>query len=145
MKKNLIYLILTLILLTACSQAGASSGQGLAIRDAWARPGAAGANSAIYFTIENGGAADTLLEAASTVAAVNELHMSMMNSEGVMSMHHQENVPISAGETVEFAPGGLHVMLIDLADGLEPGDQFDLTLTFENAGEMNVPVTVREP
>ncbi len=145
MKKSLIYSILTLILLTACSQAGASSGQELTIREAWARPGAAGATSAVYFIIENGGETDTLLSAASGVAAANELHVSMMTGEGAMTMHHLENVPVPAGENVEFAPGGLHVMLIDLTEGLAPGDQFDLTLTFENAGEMTVPVTVREP
>jgi len=133
------------ILLSACSTAGAESAEGLSIRDPWARPGPAGGTSAIYFSIENDSEADTLLGASASVAGAVELHRSMMSDDGTMSMEHQHSISIPQGETVNFEPGGLHVMLIDLTDGLDVGESFPLTLTFEKAGDVTVMVPVREP
>lgn len=67
-------------------------------------------------------------------------------SEGfaMMGMREIEALDIPAGETVSLAPGGYHLMLLDLAADLEPGQEFDLTLEFERAGERTVTVTVRE-
>jgi copper(I)-binding protein len=36
-------------------------------------------------------------------------------------------------------------MLIDLVDELTVGDQFDINLTFEDSGEMRIPVVVKAP
>jgi len=124
-----------------------ASGAGeIAVQEAWARPGAAGGNSAIYFVIDNRqGQADTLLSAASEAAQMVELHISKMGDDGTMTMEHQENVPVPAGEKLEFKPGGLHVMLMGLTGDLKPGDKITVTLTFEKAGSMEVEAAVREP
>jgi hypothetical protein len=45
---------------------------------------------------------------------------------------------------VSLEPGGYHIMLLDLAEPLEDGDTFELTLRFEQAGEMDLTVDVRE-
>lgn len=131
--------------LSACAgQPGAA--QSITIADAWARPGEAGGTSAIYFVIDNPGTEEDSLLAAQTDAAQSaELHRSAMDDHGAMSMEHQEQVPVPAGGKVEFAPGGLHVMLVGLDEALQPGDNLSLTLTFEKAGEMNLTVPVREP
>ena len=39
----------------------------------------------------------------------------------------------AGGRSGEFEPGGLHVMLVDLAGPLESGSSFELTLTFATA------------
>ncbi|MFZ5819908.1 MAG: copper chaperone PCu(A)C [Chloroflexota bacterium] len=127
------------LLLAACSAAG--SGE-LQVKDAWARPGLAGGNSAIFFVIVNPGEADSLLSAFSEVAEAVELHQTIMQ-DGNMKMVHQMNVPAPTGETA-FKPGGLHVMLIGLEGGLEAGDTFTVTLTFEKAGEQTLTVTVKD-
>ena len=62
----------------------------------------------------------------------------------MMGMREIEALTIPAGETIELLPGGYHLMLIDLADDLVPGEVFDLTLTFAEAGEVTVTVEVRE-
>ena len=62
----------------------------------------------------------------------------------MMGMRELDALSIPAGETVELAPGGFHLMLIDLAEDLVPGATFDLTLTFADAGEVTVNVEVRE-
>ena len=40
-------------------------------------------------------------------------------------------------------PGGYHLMLIDLTEDLAPGSTVRLTLTFEDAGPVNVEAEVR--
>jgi copper(I)-binding protein len=74
-----------------------------------------------------------------------ETSMGMSLEGGVMTMVQQENVPISAQSELEFKPGGLHIMLIGLNQDLNPGDRFTVKLNFENAGEISLDVTVREP
>lgn len=136
---------LGLFIVFGLAVSGCSAGT-LSVKEAWARPAIAGGNSAIYFMIDNTTRQnDTLLSADCQVASHVELHMSSMSSDGTMSMHQQHSVPVPAGEKVEFKPGGLHVMLIDLPAELKVGDTFPLTLTFETYGKVQFDVVVREP
>ena len=116
----------------------------LEVRDAWARPTPlATTPAAVYFEVEV--AEDDVLLGASApdVAAVTEVHETMSDDD-VMSMHESHGVELRAGETVVFEPGGLHVMLVDLLAPLEAVQHFELTLTLERAGEVQVEVEVRE-
>jgi copper(I)-binding protein len=61
-----------------------------------------------------------------------------------MEMRPVEAIELPAGEAVALAPGGYHVMLLDLAAPLEIGQTFTLTLTFEKAGTRDVEVTVAD-
>jgi copper(I)-binding protein len=134
------------LLLGAFLLSGCNTSQSLAVKDAWAKPGDSGGNSAIYFLIENPTSQDDILLSASTdVAASTELHISMMDENGVMSMQPQESVPVPAQGEVEFKAGGLHVMLINLNRDLKVGDTFTVTLNFQNVGAVNVEVAVKEP
>ncbi len=126
--------------LVSCNAAPAQST--LRVEAAWARPAQAGENSAIYFTINNSGSADTLLSAQTDIAEKVELHMSMMQHDA-MQMQMQHEIAIPKG-TTEFKPGGYHVMLIGLRRDLKIGDTFSLTLTFKRAGELTLTVTVKE-
>lgn len=139
MKRILIPILALVALLGGCTA------KALSVTQAWARPGVAGGNSAVYFVIDAGNQADTLLKASSDVAAAVELHQSQMGEDGTMKMAAQENVPIPANTRVTFEPGGLHVMLIGLKDDLNSGDAFQVTLTFEKAGDITLDVPVKEP
>jgi copper(I)-binding protein len=70
--------------------------------------------------------------------------MESMETSGAMTMVAIERLAIESGTSVSLEPGGYHVMMTDLAAPLEVGQTFDLTLTFETAGEMIVEVEVRE-
>jgi periplasmic copper chaperone A len=119
---------------------------GITISGAWARPGFSGANSAVYLVIENSGNQDdVLLSAEANVAQLVELHESRMDQSGMMSMQEQERIDVRAKDQVAFQPGGLHVMLINLNGDLNPGDRFNLTLNFQETGQVPVDVEVREP
>ncbi len=144
MKRTLtLTFVLALLLLSGCAQPRSAA---LAVNDPWARPGLAGGNSAVYFSIENPTTSDdTLLSAASSAAEKTELHMSSMDAEGNMQMQPQESVLIPAGAQVQFQPGGLHVMLVNLQQDLNAGDQVSLTLNFENFGSISVQAAVKQP
>ena len=144
MKSKIVIFVLLLatLLVSAC---GAASGE-LTIQDAWARPANTGENGAAYFIIENGTASDdSLMSVSSDIATAAEVHMSMGDANGVMSMQMQEAVTIPAGEPVEFKPGGLHVMLVNLTRDLKPGETITLTLNFKETGNVVVEVLVKEP
>lgn len=67
-----------------------------------------------------------------------------MEGMGEMTMRQVSSIEVPAGEVVNLEPGGFHVMLLDLPQPLEVGDTFDVTLTFELAGEQTVTAEVRE-
>jgi hypothetical protein len=99
---------------------------------------------AAYLSIHNTGTqADRLLSATSPVAARVEMH-SHEHAAGMMRMQQVEAVALPAGQQVDFAPGGLHLMLIDLRRPLAAGQDFTLELNFEHAGSMQVQVEVRK-
>lgn len=134
-------LFFSLLWLAACTPQ-----QALTLKDAWARPGLKDGNSAVYFEVQNPLAEeDLLLQAECPAAASTELHISMMDASGNMMMQPQENVPIPAQGQVSFKPGGLHVMLIGLTQDLNVGDTLALTLTFQNAGTLQLEVPVKTP
>jgi len=140
--KKITYLAIAILILSAC----APTSRTLSIAEAWARSMPQGQNSAAYLVIENGTtSADTLLSVSTEIAEVAEAHMSMLDANGVMSMQMQEAVSIPAREAVEFKPGGLHVMLINLKRDLKTGDTFTLTLNFKEAGRIVIEVPVQEP
>ncbi|MBA5764857.1 copper chaperone PCu(A)C, partial [Vibrio sp. 404] len=88
------------------------------------------------------GEADRSLVAASTPAArVAELH-NHVDVDGVMQMRRVEAVPVPANASVSLAPGGYHLMLIDLAAPLHEGDEVTLSLTFDDGQtlELEAPV-----
>ena len=137
--------ILVLLVILLFGSACASPTE-LSIEDPWARPGFKGDNSAIYLVINNStDLGDGLIGASSDVANITEIHLSKMDPEGTMTMERQDLVGVPANEVVELAPGGLHVMLVNLVKDLDVGDTFDLILEFQRAGDIVVEVEVIQP
>lgn len=99
------------------------------------RPGAA------YVTLSSD-TGDRLLSASTPIAGPVLIHAAETDASGVSRMAHLQTLDLPAGETVTFAPGDMHLMLMGLVAKLEEGAQFPLTLTFESAGEVSVEVPV---
>ncbi len=153
---------LVVLLLAACS-GGGGGGDGITVSDAWSRPSpmVAGAGAA-YMVIQNTGAgADALIDASSDVAETVEVHETVdmssampMGSPGaptdttsggsMMGMQRVDRVDIPAGGMVELKPGGYHIMLIGLTRELQVGEQIQIRLQFEQAGEIMVTAEIRE-
>jgi periplasmic copper chaperone A len=117
----------------------------LVIAQAWSRatPGGAKVGGG-YLTIENKGTVpDRLIGGSSEAAGKVELHEMAMNN-GVMTMRPLEKgLTIEPGTTVKLAPGGFHLMLMDLKAPLKQGDKLPITLEFEKAGKVQVSLDVQ--
>ncbi|MDA2808653.1 copper chaperone PCu(A)C [Nocardiopsis suaedae] len=97
-----------------------------------------------YLTIENTGAADDTLIGADTAAADEvQMHESVQKDDGTMGMEERDEIPVSAGETVEFKPGKLHLMLMD-PDALKAGETVALELRFAKSGTVEVDAEVED-
>ena len=96
-----------------------------------------------YLTIENTGTEDDrLVSATSPVAATVQIHDMAMEGNVMKMRHLTDGLPIPAGETVTLAPGGLHIMLMNLEGKLVEGETITITLTFEKAGTVDVELPV---
>jgi copper(I)-binding protein len=119
-----------------------AQGSSVAVEKAWSRATAEGASTgAVYLILKNDGPADRLVAASAPVAERVELHIMSMEG-GVMRMRELSAIEVPAQGTVEFKPGGLHLMLVGLKQPLKEGDRYTLTLKFEKAGTVQAPVTV---
>ncbi|WP_129632927.1 copper chaperone PCu(A)C [Candidatus Oscillochloris fontis] len=104
-----------------------------------------GGTSAAFMLITNSSSTpDTLIRAESAVAETVELHTMVMEGD-VMKMTPVEKIDIPANGSVELKRGGLHVMLIGLRQDLNEGDMVLITLTFQNAGTIQIEAPVRMP
>ncbi len=148
--------LLLLVVLTVTA-AGCGGDGGVSVEDPWARnsPRMASAG-AVYMQLE-AGEDDRLIGASvdASVAGKVEIHeTAMVEGEmsddsgegmgGAMMMREVGEIALPGGTEVSLEPGGLHIMLLEITTPLELGQKFDVTLTFENAGEKVVEVEVRE-
>ncbi len=117
----------------------------LVITQAWTRATPGGAKiGGGYLTIENKGSApDRLIGGSADVAGKLEVHEMAMNN-GVMTMRQlDKGLQIDPGKTVKLAPGGYHLMLMELKSPLKQGDQVPVTLEFEKAGKVKLSFEVQ--
>lgn len=168
MRSKLLFASAGLLALTLTACLGDDAGP-IAVTDAWARTSPASAeNGAAYMTITSD-VDDTLIGASadSSIAAAIEVHETVMAEHtddsmsddsmsdegmtddtmagmGAMSMQEVESIALPAGEPVSLEPGGYHIMLLGLAEPLEAGSTFDVTLRFGSGDEVVVTVEVRD-
>lgn len=116
----------------------------LRIEDAWAAPTPGGVEVAAgYFTAINGTVEDdALIGASSPRAARVEVHETVMQ-DGVMQMRPMTRAPIPAGQSLELAPGGRHLMFFEVDQPFTEGETISVSLSFERAGEVVVSFPVR--
>jgi periplasmic copper chaperone A len=171
-KKSLALVAVAALALAACggddagNDGAADDGAArVAVSNAWARTSPMSASvGALYLTIEAD--ADDRLQAVTvdpSVAARTEIHETAMATPttddmgggmddmgdgdqggGMMTMREIGSLDLPAGERVELRPGGLHVMLLDLAEPLVVGESFDATLEFVDAASVTVTVEIRD-
>ena len=135
------FLALAFLFLTVTG--GARAGD-IVIEDAVANIMPAGSGG-VFLTIQNQGTGDdSLVGVSSPAAKKTALHTTKMDN-GVMKMRPVKAIEVPAGSSTALAHGGSHIMLMGVAKDLKPGDSIDLVLTFEQAGEVPVAVTIEAP
>jgi iron complex transport system substrate-binding protein len=134
------------LLALALDGVAAAAERPIAVEAAWARPTVAGATvGAGYLVIRNHGPDADRLQGASSPRAVRvEMHESRVEG-GMAQMRPVASLPIAAGASVRFEPGGLHLMLVGLQGPLVAGERVPLRLRFERAGVVDTALEVRDP
>ncbi|MGD8698971.1 MAG: copper chaperone PCu(A)C [Gemmatimonadales bacterium] len=125
---------------TGCSDRGGAETD-LEISSVYISEPVMGERAAMYFTVANHGpVADHLIAVSTPIAELAEIHRTVADG-GMMRMEPVESLVVPPGDGLHLAPGGYHVMLLELKEPIGPGDTVDVTLSFRYAGA--VPVQAR--
>ena len=108
---------------------------------AWARATAPGQSVGAAYATLTSSAPDRLVGVNTPLTPHAELHTMTMDGT-VMRMRPVDGVALPAGKPVALAPGGTHIMLMDIRAPLRAGQRFPLTLRFERAPPLTVDVLV---
>ena len=138
MKHSILTRLLASSLLSLAASASLAQ---VKVDQAWARPTVPGQQGGGGFLSITSPAGDRLIGGSTPLAERFELHTMAMKGD-VMEMRQLDAVDLPAGKTVEFKPGGLHVMFIGLKQPLAIGSKVPVTLKFEKAGEVKVEFDV---
>ena len=98
-----------------------------------------------FMTVTNNGTeGDTFLGGSAGFVEAVEIH-EMSMADGIMKMRRLENgLQIAPNETVELKPGGYHLMLIKPSEPMKEGDKHKITLSFKQAGDIEVELEVKD-
>ncbi|WP_404298451.1 copper chaperone PCu(A)C [Halomonas sp.] len=100
-------------------------------------------NTAAFMVLHNRGDSDlAVVDARSPAAEITELH-NHVDVDGVMQMRRVAEIGVPAGGSAELAPGGLHLMLIDLVAPLHEGDEVEITLVLDSDETLTFSAPVR--
>jgi periplasmic copper chaperone A len=144
------------VLLASCSSSPTVTE--LTTNGAWARASSPGSIDGVVYLAVTSPSVDQLVGASvpATTAAAAELREAMgshgeaampnmpemASGDGAMTMMPLPAVDLPAGKAVALQPGGKHILLKRLNQGLIAGETFPLTLQFSKAGSVTITVTV---
>lgn len=117
------------------------------VEAAWSRPAGQAMTGVGFMTLANPGAKpDALVRVISPAAAQVQIHQSSM-SGGMATMKAAPSVAIPARGTLSFAPGGYHLMFLNLKRAINVGDSLPATLVFASGARVpvNFAVSVSAP
>ena len=111
------------------------------IKGAWARA-SVGKNGATYLTIQNhGDRAHLLIGAETPLAKKVEIHTHTIDGQ-IMRMRKTDRISIAPNKSIKMAPGGIHLMLLNLERKLQQGEEFPLVVKFQSIDPINIKVKV---
>lgn len=98
---------------------------------------------ALYLVLRNNAAEDTLYAVSSEAAQRAEMHETMPGDQkGMGHMMPVPEVVVRPGETLQFAPGARHVMLLGFTARPVLGETVPVRLHFRRAGEVILAANV---
>ncbi|WP_366556275.1 copper chaperone PCu(A)C [Aquibaculum sediminis] len=147
--RRLISGVLLAAFLAAPAALAHHAGESYAARDvvvshAWTHENAPSAHAnAVFLTIVNDGdEPDRLTGVTGDFFSHAEIQVPVLDDAGVLHTRTVTSLEIAPGQSLTLQPGGVQIQLIGLQSTHFPGDHFDLTLRFENAGAITVEVEV---
>jgi len=147
LRSNLLFASTVLLLAIATLQTAAASAvkDAIMIHDPYVRAVPPGQpNSAVFMHLKNSSnTGHAIVNASSDVSEVVELH-THLHEDGMKKMRRIDKIDIAAQGDAMLKPGGLHIMLINLKQGLKIGQQVSLTLEFEDGSKKTIQAPVRK-
>lgn len=146
MNHRLVSAVLPVALLLAGSVSAQAAECLPTARQAWIRlpPSPAMPMMAGFLRIDNACAKTVEVTGADSLAfAEVSLHESRQ-VDGVNKMRELETLPVAAGKSVEFKPGGLHLMLYKPYAPVKEGDKPVITLKLKGGRSLPVTFEVRK-
>lgn len=91
-----------------------------------------------YFNMSNASGRSVKLVGAESPAFEQVTVHQSIQKNGMTSMKPVPQLELAPGETVEFAPGGYHLMLMARKNPIVFGDEVPVTLLFEDGKRLSV-------
>lgn len=110
----------------------------------WTRatPPGAGAGGGFVTLTNHGDGDDTLVGATSPLTERVEIHIMEMDGDVMRMAPLPGGIELPAGGSVTLAPGGLHLMLMELDSPIVEGEPVTVTLEFQHAEPMEIELRV---
>lgn len=128
------------------AESGAAQADTVTIADPWVKAATTEEGmTAAFGTFSNASDEDVTIVAVTTdVTDTAELHEMATDEDGQMVMQEKEGgIVVPAGGSHELSPGGDHLMLLDLPESIEPGQDVRVTLTFSDDSTMSFTAPAR--
>jgi hypothetical protein len=149
--------LFTAVALAGCSSSGTTepgtdgpetdgpAGESVQVTDAWVKAADSGMTGA-FGELENTGDSDvTVVSITSPASTRLELHETVENETGEMVMREKEGgFTIRAAGSLTLEPGGNHIMLMDLVDPVQAGDEVTFTLGFSDGSSLEFTAPAKE-
>jgi periplasmic copper chaperone A len=129
-----------LLIVSAFVQSAAAA-PGVTVSDAWLRALPGGLPAGGYFTLHNPTAKTLTLQSASSPACGMLMLHKSDTMGGMATMANVDTIDVKPGGTLEFSPGGFHLMC--MKPMLKPGDKVSVTLHFAGGAKVQADFAVR--
>ena len=137
--------LVLVLALTGCAtdDTPAADDDSLTFTDPWVKAADEGMTAA-FGTVVNDTDEDITLVSASSDVSVMELHEMATDASGGMVMRAKEGgFVVPAQGSLELAPGGEHLMFMDLTEALAPGDDVEVTVVADDDRSWTFTAPVR--
>ncbi|HET8710728.1 MAG TPA: copper chaperone PCu(A)C [Spongiibacteraceae bacterium] len=121
----------------------AAQPQGITVSNQWMRFIVPSTPAAGYLTLNNATDKPYVLDGVASSACGELMMHRSVREGGVERMTMEMSVEIPAHGSLDFAPGGYHLMCVAPRDALRPGKTVDVTLHFSDGSELSVDFPVR--
>ena len=123
----------------------ATQAESVTITDAWVKAVESGMTAA-FGLVENSGDAEVTIVAASSAASpMIELHETVDDGTGTMTMRQKDGgFVIAPGESLELMPGGNHIMFMGVTEPIVAGDEITITLEFADGSTLEFTAPAKD-
>ena len=146
--------VLALATLSACGSADSTQpvaekpvnqASGTSLKDAWVKAADTGMTAAFGTLVNEGSARAHLVSVSADLSNTIQLHETVDDGSGSMQMRETKaGFVVDPGGTYALEPGGDHIMVMNLARPVKPGQTVTLTLVFEDDSTKEVTAVVKD-